>query len=75
LRSLFACLSGYSCYIFACKIDQIGLLPELLDLLGRNKIVKLTRPLMMAAGAASLALESDILEDGLDNDTGQEDIP
>ena|GEM_PF-6002849 len=30
---------------------------------------------MMAAGAASLALESDILEDGLDNDTGQEDIP
>lgn len=33
------------------------------------------RPLMMAAGAAPLALESDVLEDSPNNDAGQKNIP
>jgi hypothetical protein len=45
------------------------------DLLCRNQIIKLRWPLMMAAGAAPLALESDVLEDSPDNDAGQKTSP
>ena len=41
LRRFFARFSRYGCDISACEVNQVGLLPKIHDLLGRDEIIEL----------------------------------
>jgi hypothetical protein len=44
------------------QTDEVRLFPELRQSIQRDQVLELLRPLMMAAGAASLATKSDIIK-------------